>query len=423
MSRPYLCHPEGFCAWGAWDRLGLVEISRFILTKTFGSILKEHGGLGPGFDILRLGLAIAILVAHASHLGGTRGPVPELINLLMSFLGHAHAAPLDATVAAGDTLKQGTPWIRPIVITHVPMFFALSGFLVTGSAFRTKRVFPFLSLRFFRIFPALCVEVALSAIVIGAVFTTLPLHDYYTNPQFMTYFTNIIGKVQMQLPGVIFWRPDTDAVNANLWTLPGEFYCYLILAAMIGTGIAFNRTISTALFAAGSIALIIANVFFGFDDEPWILASNVNVYYFFVGCMFFHWRDFIPYRWSILAICIAATYALEFSTKTVFIVPALVAYITIFIGTSNIPKSKFLQSGDYSYGVYLYGYPIMQAIAGSIPYARGKFFIFTPMALALTFAFAFLSWHLVEKRFLKLRRLVSPKSAEISQALHPEPAQ
>jgi peptidoglycan/LPS O-acetylase OafA/YrhL len=389
--------------------------------KTFGSILEENKGIGPGFDLLRLGLAVAILVAHAARIGGTRGPIPSLIELIMSIFGHApdFAAPAVATDFR-DVVKEGTPWVRPIVITHVPMFFALSGFLVTGSAFRTMRVLPFLTLRFFRIFPALCVEVVLSALLIGAVFTTLPLREYFSDPLFFTYFGNILGNVQMVLPGVTFWKYEPTAVNGNLWTLPSEFYCYLILAGMIVTGLVFNRALCTTLFVIASIGLLVANVFFGFDNQPWILGSDVNVYYFFMGCMFFHWRDRIPYSGLLLLLCIPITYVLEFSTRAVFIVPALVTYITIFIGMSNIPKSKILQSGDYSYGIYLYGFPIMQALIASVPYLRGKFFVFAPVALLLTFAFAFLSWHLVEKRFLKLRRYFSFQSAKIGEALHPE---
>ncbi|WP_050032356.1 acyltransferase [Bradyrhizobium sp. LTSP857] len=392
--------------------------------KTFGSILGANNGLGPGFDILRLGLAVAILVAHAARLAGTRGPIPSLFELILDFLGQAHAQTPNINAAAQETISSGTPWLRPIVITHVPMFFALSGFLVTGSAFRARKVLPFLTLRFFRIFPALCVEVALSAIVIGAVFTTLDLRAYYTDPMFLTYFGNIVGKVQMELPGVSFWRYDAHAVNANLWTLPSEFYCYLILAAMIVTGLIFNRALSTLLFGIASILLIVANVFFGFDSQPWILAPSVNVYYFFMGAMFFHWRDLIPHKGWLCLACIPIAYVLEFSTQAVYLVPVFVTYITIYVGLCNIPTNKLLRSGDYSYGIYLYGYPIMQAIVASVPFVRYRYFTFTSLALATTLVFSILSWHLIEKHFLKLRHRISKRSASIettAAAMQPRP--
>jgi peptidoglycan/LPS O-acetylase OafA/YrhL len=55
------------------------------------------------------------------------------------------------------------------------MFFALSGFLVAGSPERSKTLLTFLGLRAIRIYPALGVEVVLSALLIGTAVTTLPL--------------------------------------------------------------------------------------------------------------------------------------------------------------------------------------------------------------------------------------------------------
>ena len=80
-----------------------------------------------------------------------------------------------------------------VMIFMVPAFFALSGFLVTGSALRLRATVPFLTFRFLRILPALFVEVTLSALVLGPLFTRLPLAHYFSDPQFMRYFGNIAG--------------------------------------------------------------------------------------------------------------------------------------------------------------------------------------------------------------------------------------
>jgi peptidoglycan/LPS O-acetylase OafA/YrhL len=386
------------------------------MRSTFGEILKQHNGVGPGFDLLRLALAVSILVSHCSAIGGTRGIIPSLMDLFMRFVGHARAEDLAPVV---QVAKQGIPWVRPIIISHVPMFFALSGFLVTGSAFRTKRVLPFLSLRFFRIFPALCVEVALSAIVIGALFTTLPLWDYFTSPGFFIYFGNILGIVQMHLPGVKFG--EGDVVNANLWTLPSEFYCYLILAGLIVSRIVFNRALFSILFAISTAVLLVANVFFDFNAEPFQLAGNINVYYFFIGAMFFHWRNHIPYSvWLLIPAILISYYCLLFTTHAVYIIPVLLTYITVFIGVSNTPQNRLLQSGDYSYGVYLYGFPISEALVATFPILHGNFFGLVAAAIISSGFFAFLSWHLVEKRFLRLRKHFSVESAKIAEELHPK---
>lgn len=385
------------------------------MRKTFGIILKDHNDIGPGFDLLRLGLAVAILVSHCSAVGGTRGIVPSLIDIFMNLIGRAHAEGAAPVISEG--VRHGIPWMRPIVVSHVPMFFALSGFLVTGSAFRTRRVLPFLGLRFFRIFPALCVEVGLSAIVIGAVFTTLPLSEYFTSRGFFVYFGNILGIVQMFLPGVTFGS--NNVVNANLWTLPSEFYSYLILAVLIVTGIAFNRIILTTLFAVSTAVLLIANWFFDFNAEPYILVGNINVYYFFAGAMFYHWRAHIPYSYWLFIPSIVISYVLLFSTHAVYVIPLFLTYITVFVGLTDFPKYRLLESGDYSYGIYLYGFPISEALVSTFPVLRANFFGLVPAAIISTSLFAFLSWHLVEKRFLRLRKYFSARSAKIAEELHP----
>jgi peptidoglycan/LPS O-acetylase OafA/YrhL len=74
----------------------------------------------------------------------------------------------------------------------LPMFFALSGFLVSASALRLP-LREYILNRAFRIMPALGVDVALSALVLGPLFTTLALVEYFTSSGFFVYFFNIIG--------------------------------------------------------------------------------------------------------------------------------------------------------------------------------------------------------------------------------------
>ena len=109
--------------------------------------------------------------------------------------------------------------------------------------------------------PALFVEVTLSALVLGPLFTRLPLADYFSDPQFMRYFGNIVGiLITFYLPGV-FESGYVPVVNGNLWTLPSEFHCYLITAALMISGLAYNRTFLTAVMAAVTVVLIGLNTF------------------------------------------------------------------------------------------------------------------------------------------------------------------
>jgi hypothetical protein len=97
--------------------------------------------------------------------------------------------------------------LRPLAALILPMFFALSGFLVCGSLVRCRTLGTFLALRVLRLFPALVVETVLSALVIGPVFTSLPLNSYFEDPSFLGYFTSLVGVVKYKLPGVFTTNP------------------------------------------------------------------------------------------------------------------------------------------------------------------------------------------------------------------------
>ena len=394
---------------------------------TLGRMFARQGGVGAGFDYLRIALAIAIFFAHIAAIADTRGIFPSLIDFFRSLFTDAPAvvpvAP-HAAHAPGNLPDMGLSRAglsRPIVLSHVPMFFALSGFLVVGSAFRVQQVRPFLALRALRILPALCVEVVLSALLIGLYVTTLPAKDYFTDRHFVTYFGNIFGFVQMTLPGVVF--PDSGektAVNANLWTLPGEFYCYLILSVAMFSGLVFRKRLCTALFVITTVALLGANWFLGYNNATGVLATDLNVYYFFVGIMFFHWKDRIVRSWPLLIACIVFVYFTIEHPKGVYLAPIPLTYITIFIGLIDFPIVKWLRSGDYSYGVYLYGFPISQLMLVAFPQLKGHYLALLFPSLLVTIVFAFLSWHLIEKHFLKLKRYFAKRSADVTAKLHPE---
>ena len=252
---------------------------------TFQTILDDNGGAGKGFDVLRLVLAVLILLTHCSWIVGTGGVMTSILNSIFHISPEAVSRLAQATTTVGDpTVHQLTGLGRPITLSYLPMFFALSGFLVTGSALRTRRLIPFLGLRVLRLLPALFVEVTLSAIILGAIFTALPSSQYYTSPVFWSYFLNIVGDVHFHLPEV-FTNNTTDVVNSNLWTLPWELYCYIIMSFMIITGIVYHRKALTVLFGAATIILIYASFVNGFQVVPAQVAGSTLVYYFVAGVL------------------------------------------------------------------------------------------------------------------------------------------
>jgi peptidoglycan/LPS O-acetylase OafA/YrhL len=387
---------------------------------TFKAILDENGGAGMGFDLLRLVLAILILLSHCSWLVGTSGVLTSILNSIFHLSPENVSTLAQATTTLDNdpTIHQLTGLGRPITLSYLPMFFALSGFLVAGSALRTRRLIPFLGLRVLRLLPALFVEVTLSAIILGALFTDLPLSHYYTEPTFWGYFLNIIGDVHFHLPGV-FTNNTTDVVNSNLWTLPWEFQCYVVMSFMIITGILYHRMALAILFGAATIALIYASFVYGFQVVPAQVGGPTLVYYFVTGVLMFLWREKIVFHEILFIIAAATCYILMMSSKMVFTYPVLLTYITVFIGLFPFPRFSLLKSGDYSYGIYLYGFPVTQALVAGFAILHKNLVVAAPLAVLATGAFAALSWHGIEKHCLKLKRYIAPKSAKITKTLHP----
>src|SRR5882724_5058245 len=146
-----------------------VAIQGLAMTS-FGEVMDRHRGVGPGFDFLRVFLAVCIVAAHSLLLTGNREWFEN------SPVGFAEYA-------------------------LVPMFFALSGFLISGSAMRLS-LKNFLINRGLRIVPALSVDVVVCALVIGPLVTTVAMSDYFSDRHFWSYFLNSTGYIHYKLPGV-----------------------------------------------------------------------------------------------------------------------------------------------------------------------------------------------------------------------------
>ena len=156
-------------------------------------------------------------------------------------------------------------------------FFLMSGILVSKS-FATQQSRAVFSLhRFARIFPAFAVCTALTAFVIGPIVSTLPAHEYFSDPMTMNWWWHTITLmfgVGNFLPGVFPNTPIKSLVNATMWTLPVEIKCYalvffagvcgaigsrwktIVFCALAGVGIFLLATHKTGNWAIDDIAVI-----------------------------------------------------------------------------------------------------------------------------------------------------------------------
>jgi peptidoglycan/LPS O-acetylase OafA/YrhL len=364
--------------------------------KSFEQVLVKNKGLGPGFDFLRVFLATTIVAFHAQRL------IPSSAHVLETPL-----------------------WF--IEYALVPMFFALSGFLVSASGMRLS-LRNFLINRGLRIVPALAVDVLLCTLVIGPIFTTVPLKDYFSSSEFRSYFLNIFGYVHYLLPG-LFENNINSQVNGALWTVPYEIICYGIISFFII--FKFLHDPKRVLFCI--LLMYFLGMFFEYSgtlprfpgmvehvmSDVLIARQSQIVMAFLFGVLAFQLKDNIPYDRRIffvsLIICLASALLFDASetyhVRTRIILMPIITYITVFIGLTKIGIPKYFKKGDYSYGIYLYHVPLLQIIISLLPLLAGLGFLggFAIFLIGIPFIvlLAALSWHFVEKPILALRKRFS----------------
>lgn len=374
----------------------LISIPTLTSKLSVGAKMAARDGRPTGFDYLRLALAIAIVCEHS----------------LITSYGDA----------VGARVWQ-LPF-RPAVGMLLPMFFALSGFLVTGSLFRARSLFHFLWLRVIRIYPALGVEVLVSAFILGPLLTTLPLRDYFSSSLFYSYLLNVTGHIHYLLPGLFESNPFPNVVNMQLWTIPFELGCYISLSILAVMGIKKFHWLAPA----ATFALMLAYFMIRWMVKTWAqiaipggLPGQLLVACFLAGVALHLYKDRLP--WSPLLCAASGVFAallIGFIPLGDFIVAPVIAYFTISLGVLNPKKFWLLQHADYSYGIYLYGFVIQQAFACSFPWAR-EWWLNIIFCVPATVATAALSWHLIEKPALVLRSYfdwrAAPKLVRLDQSI------
>ncbi len=256
-------------------------------------------------------------------------------------------------------------------------------------------------------------------------FTQLSLAEYFQHPEFSRYFLNTVGFIQYELPSVFLDNPNPVTVNGSLWTVPFEMLCYLVMAFLIISGAVRNGMtllmISAAIILIGMLSQWIIGSGKGHSFAEAVLQGYIFsgkgpplLPCFVLGAACYVLRDRIPFDKRIFCGCVIALIAIGLRghpgwwthLSLVFLISPIMIYIVTFVGLSKVPKLPIFSTGDYSYGIYLYGFPIQQALANAFPAFRSMGILFF-ISLVIVTLFAMVSWHFIEKPILKMRKRFS----------------
>ena len=330
------------------------------------------------YDLLRLLAACAVIIGHSRALvpGGAASP---------DFIGALFRGEYAGSLA-------------------VKFFFFLSGLVVCNSLLTRRDLLGFFVARGFRILPGLVVCLLLCVFVLGSVFSTLPWRDYATHPNVWQFLgRNLVLWPVWELPGVFQTNPN-HAVNGSLWTLRLEVLCYIGLFGFAFVGALYSRLIGSIVM----IAIIVVSFLMpsamaaaGFNTGE---SSPLPACFAFGAVLAINQTQFkisVVYfgALAILFLLLQNTGAYQ---------PLL--YATVFYGALVLASARWIVRlklrGDYSYGVYIYGFPVQQSLVALWP--ELSLHLHQGIALTLTILLAVASWRWVEKPSIGAgRRLIT----------------
>ena len=337
------------------------------------------------FDFLRFVAASLVLFSHAFTLA--QG----------SYVGE----PLFALAHGKDSLGE----------CAVAAFFIMSGFLIAASWHSKLRLKPFFAARAARIFPGLIVML-LAVYLAGAFFSDKPSIDYLiATPR--DVFAGLFLHGRFELTAAVFaHNPYPLALNGSLWTLRYEVLCYLMLGFL-----GWARVLRRAWVWLLWLAMLLLCVSAGEFDLVIGARPLFSLTVWFVSGMLVYLHAAQTPSARALAVGTVAVLALLFAGASPLLMSPLVAWVLLGWANRGGPLAGFGKFGDFSYGIYIYAFPIEQLVvyllkSASLPCT---WWMCCLLSFPLTLLCAVLSWHGVEKRALAYVHKVPGKVAKAAE--------
>ncbi|WP_396931680.1 acyltransferase family protein [Mycolicibacterium sp.] len=326
-----------------------------------------------------------------------------------------HAWPLTGRRIAFDPLHQLMEDV------WVDGFFAISGFLITWSWFRQKRIRDYFFARGLRLLPGLWICLIITAFVIAPIAVAIQGGSVSKLLLSRAPFEYVLGNSAVMLlehdiagtPSGIPWLGEW---NGSLWTLLWEALCYVAIAGLGIAGLLQRRWVILTLLALVVYWSAILPPYNRLIDAPpgahvqfdaatqQIVMSGMAARFglmFLAGALLYRFRDAIPARWSLVALSVAIVLGASLLPNYRVVAAIPLAYAIIVSGALLRNKRLRLRT-DLSYGVYIYAFPIQQLLVVS-GLAFLNPMVFAAVAAIATLPMAALSWFVVEKPAIGLK--------------------
>jgi len=342
----------------------------------------QTAGRDNNFNLLRIFAASSVLISHAYPIS----------------IGPGTPEPLDYVLG----MNLGT--------LAVLTFFAISGYFISQSFDRNRSILDFALARALRIYPGLLAVLMLTVFVLGSVFTKVGLASFFSDRETLLYIPRnlLLWPLQYELPGVFGDNAYPRAINGSLWTLAYEVACYAMVAVVGTFGLALNHRRFASFLVVCAVCYIAAFPLLRSNYDHLTILRNIHLLAlpFVIGMALFQFRKQVPLRFPIMLVLGAAS-AISYGSPWFHELFVLTwSYSVLYLGFLQYkPLLAYNRLGDYSYGTYIYGFPMEQVIAAL--YKGCSPLVLMTLSLPLTLLFAIFSWHCIEERALGQRSFVT----------------
>ena len=348
------------------------------------------------FDLLRVAAALQVVQLHATeHLHVVLGPVGQAVNGVLG------------------------------LFPGVPIFFVVSGFLISQSYERSPDIRAYARNRALRIYPALWTCFGVSLVLLAG-FGALT-RSFVASPSFWAWIAS-------QLTIVQFFNPDAlrtfgvGVVNGSLWTIPVELEFYILLPLLYRWCVrGRSRGASTA--ALGAMALLSFGIWCAWQLAGAGVAGKLvqvtlapHLFMFLLGTMMQrNWDRLAPLLEGRAPLWIGVYLAVRILERALGGAPVsagaygaarLALMSAVWIGALALvvvsvahtwtgASQRTLRGHDISYGIYVYH---MLAVNACVQLHLTGSLTALAVVYALTCAAAIASWVLIERPALRLKQ-------------------
>lgn len=288
----------------------------------------------------------------------------------------------------------------------VPGFFVISGFLIYMSYENSASLSDYYVKRFLRLIPAYYLLI-ISCAVFLFFLSTATAEQYFSVDmlRYILYNFAFLNFLSPELAGVFTENP-VHAVNGALWTLKIEVMFYLVVPLLFKLASRFSalKVFPAIFFSSIFYAYFFNQMSIETGDQSYYRLSYQlpgQMMYFTTGILAYLYFEVLKkYMLGFLILAMCIFYFEIFELDSIALGTVLIYLFMI------CPYRISLKSlGDLSYGVYIFHFPIIQVLVYLEAFSSNPL-ILIGVTYALTFSLSYLSWHVVEKRALKLKLMI-----------------